>query len=41
MVGNIIAIKDILEKTEQFFTYSNHFNNVTALYGVSKEMKLK
>jgi hypothetical protein len=41
MVGNIVVVRDVIEKKENFYTYPNRFNNVTALYGISKEQKYK
>jgi hypothetical protein len=41
MVGNIVVVRDVIEKSETFYSYPNRFNNVTAIYGVSKEQKYK
>lgn len=41
MIGSIVVVKDLIEKNEQFYSYPNRFNNVTALYGISKEQKYK
>ena len=41
MVGSIAVVKDLSDKTEYFYSHPNHFNNVTAIYGVSKEQKFK
>jgi len=41
MVGSIVVVKDLSDKSEYFYSYPNHFNNVTALYAVSKEQKFK
>jgi hypothetical protein len=41
MIGSIIVVKDLIERSEQFFSFPNRFSNVTALYGVSKELKAK
>lgn len=41
MVGSIAVVKDLSDKTEYFYSYPNHFNNVTAVCGVSKEQKFK
>lgn len=41
MVGSIVVVKDLSDKSEYFYSYPNHFNNVTAIYGVSKEQKWK
>ena len=39
MVGSIIVVRDLSDKTETFYSYPNRFSNVTALYAVSKEQK--
>lgn len=36
MVGSIVVVKDLTDKSEYFYSYPNHFNNVTAIYAVSK-----
>jgi hypothetical protein len=36
-IGNIIVIRDLLEKTEKFVSKEGRFNYVTALYSVYKE----
>lgn len=41
MIGSILVVKDLIEKTEQFYSFANRFNNVTALFGISKEQKYK
>ena len=41
MVGSIAVVKDLSDKSEYFYSYPNHFNNVTAISGVSKEQKFK
>lgn len=41
MVGSIVVVKDLSDKSEYFYSYPNHFNNVTAIYAVSKEQKFK
>ena len=41
MVGTIVVVKDLSDKSEHFYSYPNHFNNVTAIYAVSKEQKFK
>lgn len=41
MIGSIIVVKDLIEKSEKFYSFPNRFNNVTALYGISKEQKYK
>lgn len=41
MVGSIVVVKDLADKTEHFYSCAGHFNNVTALFAVSKEAKLK
>ena len=41
MVGNIVVVRDVIEKSEKFYSYPNRFNNVTAIYGISKEAKYK
>ena len=41
MVGNIVVVRDVIEKTEKFYSYPGRFNNVTAIFGVSKELKFK
>ena len=41
MVGSIVVVKDLADKTEHFYSYHGHFNNVTALFAVSKEAKFK
>jgi hypothetical protein len=41
MVGSIVVIKDLSDKSEYFYSYPNHFNNVTAINAVSKEQKFK
>jgi hypothetical protein len=41
MVGNIVVVRDVHDKSETFYSYPNRFNNVTAIFGVSKEQKFK
>jgi hypothetical protein len=41
MVGSIVVVKDLADKTEHFHSCAGHFNNVTALFAVSKEAKFK
>ena len=41
MVGSIAVVKDMSDKSEYFYSHPNHFNNVTAIYAVSKEQKFK
>ncbi len=41
MVGSIIVVRDFAQKSQNFYSYPNRFNNVTALYVVSKEQKFK
>lgn len=41
MVGSIVVVKDLSDKSEHFYSYPNHFNNVTAIFAVSKEQKFK
>lgn len=41
MVGSIVVVKDLADKTEHFHSCHGHFINVTALFGVSKEAKFK
>lgn len=41
MVGSIVVVKDMSDKCEYFYSYAGRFNNVTALYVVSKEQKFK
>lgn len=41
MIGSILVVKNLIEKTEQFFSFANRFSNVTALFGISKEQKYK
>jgi hypothetical protein len=41
MVGSIVVVKDLADKTEHFHSCTGHFNNVTALFAVSKEAKLR
>ena len=41
MVGGIVAVKDFSDNSEYFYSYPNHFHNVTALLGVSKEQHAK
>ena len=36
MIGNTLVIKDLIDKSEQFFSYSGRFANVAALFGISK-----
>jgi hypothetical protein len=41
MVGSIVVIKDLSDKAERFYSYTNHFNNVTAIFAVSKDQTFK
>lgn len=41
MVGSIVVIKDLSDKSQHFYSYTNHFNNVTAIIAVSKDQKFK
>ena len=41
MIGNIVVVRDLLDKNEKFYSFPNRFSNVTALIGVSKEQKFK
>ena len=41
MVGSIVVIKDLSDKSEYFYSHPNHLNNVTAIFAVSKEQKFK
>jgi hypothetical protein len=41
MVGSIVVVKDLSDKSEYFYSYPSHFNNVTAICAVSKEQKFK
>ena len=41
MVGSIVVVRDVIDKTEKFYSYPNRFNNVTAIFAVSKELKYK
>ena len=41
MVGSIVVVKDLTDKTEHFHSCPGHFNNVTAIFAVSKEAKFK
>lgn len=36
IVGNIIVVRDLLEKTEKFVSREGRFSNVTALLSVPK-----
>lgn len=36
MVGNIMVVRDVIEKREYFYSYTHRFNNVTAIFAVSK-----
>jgi hypothetical protein len=41
MIGNIVVVRDLLDKIEKFYSFPNRFSNVTAIVGVSKEQKFK
>ena len=41
MVGSIVVVKDLSDKSEYFYSHPNYFNNVTAIHAVSKEQKFK
>ena len=41
MIGSIVVVKDLADKTEHFHSCNGHFNNVTALFAVSKQAKFK
>lgn len=41
MIGSIVVVKDLADKSEHFHSYHGHFNNVTALFSVSKQAKFK
>ena len=41
MIGSIVVVKDLADKSEHFHSCNGHFNNVTALFAVSKQAKFK